>query len=89
MGVVGVLKLVYQNILEVLFVFLADFRIFEEQLEGVEQQVVKVHGVGLPASRHVGCIYLVHFRQVVGCITAYGRTVRTVLLGHNQPVLGG
>ena len=62
LGEVGVLILVDEHILEFPDVFLADVLVLVEEQEGLHQQVVEVHRVGLTASHRVHLIYVDHLR---------------------------
>ncbi len=57
LGKVGVLILVDKHISEILLIFPADIRIITQQHIRVIQQVVKIHGSGMAATRAVCTVY--------------------------------
>ena len=61
---VGVLVLIHQHIFELVHVVPSHFLMVVEEEEGVEQQVVEIHGIGLTAPLCVFEIYLVEERVV-------------------------
>ena len=79
LGVVGVLVLVDQHIAETLYIFLADVLVTLKQQEGLHQQVVKVHGVGLTTALYVPIIYMCHLRTFLLCIVSSPRALHILL----------
>ena len=60
LGMVGVLVLVYQNIIEGVLVFGQHLRAFIEHADSYQQQIVKVHGVAAQQSFLVLRVHLGH-----------------------------
>ena len=86
---VGVLILIYQDIIEAGCIFLSDFFMFSEQLMGQHQQIIKIHGVGLFATLYISQEYLSHFRHLCtlvllidGSITGIGFGTHQIVLSH-------
>ena len=58
--IVRILILVHQHILEAVDILLSDVLVVAQQHEGLHQQVVEVHGIGLTATLDVSVVYLSH-----------------------------
>ena len=63
LGVVGVLVLIYQHVLETVLVFLCHLGVLLKKEPGIEQKVVEVHYVALPATLEIVGIYLMNRRH--------------------------
>ena len=87
LGIVGVLILIDQHILEAFDILIADVLMVTQQHKGLYQQIVEVHRVRLPTTFHVAVINLTHHRTLVLGILCSPRTGR-ILLGQQQVVLG-
>ena len=87
LGIVGVLILVHQHIAEARYVFLADVLMVTQHDISVHQQVVKVHGVGLPTALRVPIIYSGH-QGTLAVHVVLGPRTDGILLGQQQVVLG-
>ena len=88
LGVVRILILVHQNILELLAVLLDNFGVVAQQDVHVEQQVVKVHGSVLPTLTHVVGIDFGQSGTLGPRIFGHQGVVGSIGLGQHQVVLG-
>ena len=84
--VVGVLILVDEYIGEVLCILHPDIFLVAEEKEGVEQQVVEVHGVGLSASLLVGDEDVGNLGHVAFAVIGSGTSVGCISLGRDELV---
>ena len=60
LGIVCVLILIHQKVAELCSVLLADFGVFLKEVEGINQQVVKVHGIACTAPLTIDVVYSRH-----------------------------
>ena len=88
LGEVGVLVLVHEDVLEVCSILLQHVRMVSEEQEGVEQEVVEVHGVGLPASLPIVAVDVAQGRDAGGLVSLQGFAVIGVRGRCDQVVLG-
>ena len=88
LGEVGVLILVHQNVAELLLIAGQDIGMVAEEQEGVEQQVVEVHGVRLPAPLPVAAVHLAQGGHVGGLVDLAGFAAGGIGGGCHQVVLG-
>ena len=88
LGQVGVLVLVYQYIMEMGAVLLEHVRMVAEQQEGVEQQVVEVHGGRLAATVPILLVDIAHGGDAGGLVGFVGFAAVGVGGRCHQVVLG-
>ena len=87
LGIVGVLILIDQYILETLDIFLPDILMVTQQDKGLDKQIVEVHRISLMATFHIALIDLRHHWALVLSIVSSPRT-GGILLWQQQVVLG-
>ena len=88
LGQVGVLVLVHQDVVEVGTVFLEHVRMVAEQQEGVEQQVIEVHGSRLAATVPILLVDIAHGGDAGGLVGFVGFAAVGIRGGCHQVVLG-
>ena len=84
---VGVLILIYQDIIEAGCIFLSDFFMFSEQLMSQHQQIIKIHGICLSAALHVSHEYLSQFRHLRTLVLLKDSSITGIGFGTHQVVL--
>ena len=84
---VGVLILIYEDEMEAVLVACAYVGVLAEEGMCIDEDVIEVEGIGLPAACGISCIdvcYLWHARGLVGAYACY---VVGVCFGRDETVL--
>ena len=85
---VGILELVYEHVFETVLVFVQHIGMVFQQLVGLQQQIIEIHGTGTEASLGIFLIDVADLRPAVGFILARQFRMLAVLLVVDEVVLG-
>lgn len=84
LGKVGVLVLVHQNIAELRPIACKHLRTVAEKQEGIEQQIVEIHGIRLPATLPVAAVNIAYGRHLGRTIAFVGFFVVGIAAGDTR-----
>ena len=87
LGIIGVLILIDQHKLETFGIFPAYFRMVFKQQVGIHQQIIKVHGIRLPATLHIAAIDIACSRNPSRSVRLIGFGIRRISIRQNQLIL--
>ena len=85
---IGVLILIDKDELEPFLILLANLLVIFEENPSVEQEVIKVHGIGLLASLSIGTIYIHHLSHAFRTVAHEIMRVALIVGGQQESVLG-
>ena len=88
LGIVGVLILIDENKLETFLILPPHLLILVQQEPGVEQEIVEIHRVGLPAAHLIGMVYLSQTPHPLSVVATSEAGIPRIGIGQNQRILG-
>ena len=86
--IVSILILIYQDIAEARSILVTQFRMCLKQYIGVNQQVVKIHGITLPATLPVSPVNIAHSRYFSSLIIFIKFTTGSIGIRKHQMIFG-
>ena len=87
LGIVGILIFIYQNVAKLLLITCQYFGMISEKNKSIKEQIIKIHGIRLPATIPITMVNIPDRRHLGSTITFISLLIRGISRRRNQVVL--